>query len=177
MKKVALAVASLLLAGCSQNTTALPNDGVLVDCSSIQSVESSKQAVNLDCLDEGSVIDLSSVKGPVLVNVWGSWCGPCRDEMPIFVDFYSKHSESVGLIGISVEEADIQNARDFVQAYGMTWPNLYDADGATRATLGMGVPITLFIDENGEIVYRKIGVVTTIEELENETTKYLGVDL
>jgi thiol-disulfide isomerase/thioredoxin len=177
MKKVALAVASLLLAGCSQNTTALPNDGVLVDCSSIQSVESSKQAVNLDCLDEGSVIDLSSVKGPVLVNVWGSWCGPCRDEMPIFVDFYSKHSESVGLIGISVEEADIQNARDFVQAYGMTWPNLYDADGATRATLGMGVPITLFIDENGEIVYRKIGVVTTIDELENETRKYLGVDL
>jgi hypothetical protein len=41
----------------------------------------------------------------------------------------------------------------------------------------MGVPITLFIDENGEIVYRKIGVVTTIEELENETRKYLGVDL
>jgi thiol-disulfide isomerase/thioredoxin len=177
MKKVALAIASLLLAGCSQNTTALPNDGVVVDCSSIQSVESSKQAVNLDCLDEGSVIDLSRVKGPVLVNVWGSWCGPCKDEMPIFVDFYSKHSESVGLIGISVEEADIQNARDFVQAYGMTWPNLYDADGATRATLGMGVPITLFIDENGEIVYRKIGVVTTIEELENETIKYLGVDL
>jgi cytochrome c biogenesis protein CcmG, thiol:disulfide interchange protein DsbE len=177
MKKVALAIASLLLAGCSQNTTALPNDGVVVDCSSIQSVESSKQAVNLDCLDEGSVIDLSRVKGPVLMNVWGSWCGPCKDEMPIFVDFYSKHSESVGLIGISVEEADIQNARDFVQAYGMTWPNLYDADGATRATLGMGVPITLFIDENGEIVYRKIGVVTTIEELENETRKYLGVDL
>ena len=177
MKKVALAVASLLFVGCSQNTTALPNDGVVVDCSSIQSVESSKQAVNLDCLDEGSVIDLSRVKGPVLVNVWGSWCGPCKDEMPIFVDFYSKHSESVGLIGISVEEADIQNARDFVQAYGMTWPNLYDADGATRATLGMGVPITLFIDENGEIVYRKIGVVTTIEGLENETRKYLGVDL
>jgi hypothetical protein len=41
----------------------------------------------------------------------------------------------------------------------------------------MGVPVTLFIDEKGEIVYRKIGVVTTIEELENETRKYLGVEL
>jgi thiol-disulfide isomerase/thioredoxin len=177
MKKIALAVASLLLVGCSQDTTALPNDGVVVDCASIKNVGTSKKTVALDCLDGGSVIDLSSVKGPVLVNVWGSWCGPCKDEMPIFVDFYSKHSQSVGLIGISVEEADIQDARDFVQAYGMSWPNLYDADGATRATLGMGVPITLFIDEKGEIVYRKIGVVTTIEELENETTKYLGVDL
>jgi thiol-disulfide isomerase/thioredoxin len=177
MKKIALAVASLLLMGCSQDTTALPNNGVVVDCSSIQNIATSKKAVNLDCLDESAVINLSSVKGPALVNVWGSWCGPCKDEMPIFVDFYSKHSESVGLIGISVEEADIQDARDFVEKYGVTWPNLYDADGATRTTLGMGVPITLFIDEKGEIVYRKIGVVTTIEELENETRKYLGVDL
>jgi thiol-disulfide isomerase/thioredoxin len=177
MKKTALAVASLLLAGCSQNTTALPNNGVVVDCSSIQSIETGKKAIPLDCLDESSVIDLASIKGPVLVNVWGSWCGPCKDEMPIFVDFYSKHSKSVGLIGISVEEADIQDARDFVKEYGITWPNLYDADGSTRATLGMGVPITLFIDEKGEITYRKIGVVTTIEELEIETEKYLGVDL
>jgi thiol-disulfide isomerase/thioredoxin len=177
MKKIALAVASLLFMGCSQDTTALPNNGVVVNCSSIQNIATSKKAVNLDCLDESAVINLSSVKGPALVNVWGSWCGPCKDEMPIFVDFYSKHSESVGLIGISVEEADIQDARDFVEKYGVTWPNLYDADGATRTTLGMGVPITLFIDEKGEIVYRKIGVVTTIEELENETRKYLGVDL
>jgi cytochrome c biogenesis protein CcmG/thiol:disulfide interchange protein DsbE len=97
--------------------------------------------------------------------------------MPIFVDFYTKHRDLVGLIGISVEEADIQDARDFVKEYGITWPNLNDADGSTRATLGMGVPITLFIDEKGEIVHRKIGVVTTIEELEDEARKYLGVDL
>ena len=177
MKKLAAIAAALLLAGCSQSTTALPGDGVAVDCSSIQSIETGKKAIPLDCLDESSVINLASIKGPALVNVWGSWCGPCKDEMPIFVDFYSKHSKSVDLIGISVEEADIQDARDFVQAYGMTWPNLYDADGVTRATLGMGVPITLFIDENGEVTYRKIGVVTTIEELEIATEKYLGVDL
>ena len=135
------------------------------------------KAVALDCLDESSVVNVANIKGPTLVNVWGSWCGPCKDEMPIFVDFYAKHQDSVGLIGISVEEADIQDARDFVKEYGITWPNLNDADGSTRATLGMGVPITLFIDEKGEIVHRKIGVVTTIEELEVEARKYLGVDL
>jgi cytochrome c biogenesis protein CcmG/thiol:disulfide interchange protein DsbE len=177
MKKSALIVALLLLAGCSQSTTALPNDGVIVDCSSIQSIETNSKAVALDCLDESSVVNVANIKGPTLVNVWGSWCGPCKDEMPIFVDFYAKHQDSVGLIGISVEEADIQDARDFVKEYGMTWPNLYDANGSTRASLGMGVPITLFIDEKGEIVHRKIGVVTTIEELEDEARKYLGVDL
>jgi len=177
MKKSALIVASLLLVGCSQSTTALPNDGVVVDCSSIQSIETNAKAVALDCLDESSVVTVANIKGPTLVNVWGSWCGPCKDEMPIFVEFYAKHQDSVGLIGISVEESDIQDARDFVKEYGITWPNLNDAEGSTRATLGMGVPITLFIDEKGEIVHRKIGVVTTIEELEDEARKYLGVDL
>ena len=177
MKKSALIVALLLLAGCSQSTTALPNDGVVVDCSSIQSIETNSKAVALDCLDESSVVNVANIKGPTLVNVWGSWCGPCKDEMPIFVDFYAKHQDSVGLIGISVEEADIQDARDFVKEHGITWPNLYDANGSTRASLGMGVPITLFIDEKGEIVHRKIGVVTTIEELEDEARKYLGVEL
>ena len=61
MKKIALALASLLLVGCSQSTTALPNDGVVVDCSSIQSIATGEKAVDLDCLDESSVIDLSSV--------------------------------------------------------------------------------------------------------------------
>jgi len=177
MKKIAAIAAALFLAGCSQSTTALPGDGIVVDCSSIQSIETGKKAIPLNCLDEGSVIDLASIKGPALVNVWGSWCGPCKDEMPIFVDFYEKHRDVVSLIGISVEEANMQDPRDFVREYGITWPNLYDEDGSTRATLGMGVPITLFIDEKGEISYRKIGVVTTIEELEIETEKYLGVDL
>jgi hypothetical protein len=97
--------------------------------------------------------------------------------MPIFVDFYSKYKEKVSLIGISVEESDVQNARDFVKLYGMSWPNLNDPDGSTRGTLGMGVPITLFIDAQGKVVFRKIGVVTTIEELERDTQKYLGVQL
>jgi hypothetical protein len=97
--------------------------------------------------------------------------------MPIFVDFYSKYKEKVSLIGISVEEADAQNARDFVKLYGMSWPNLDDPDGSTRGTFGMGVPVTLFIDAQGGVAYRKIGVVTTIEELENDTKKYLGVQL
>jgi len=59
----------------------------------------------------------------------------------------------------------------------MSWPNLNDPDGRTRATLGMGVPITLFIDAQGEVTYRKIGVVTSIQELESDTQKYLGVQL
>ena len=177
MKRLAMVAALFLLAGCGQETSALPRDGVVVDCSAIATVETNNEATLLKCLDGKSTIDIGQIKGPALVNVWGSWCGPCKDEMPIFVDFYSKYKEKVSLIGISVEEADLQDARDFVELYGMSWPNLNDPDGSTRGTLGMGVPITLFIDAQGAVVYRKIGVVTTIEELERDTQKYLGVQL
>jgi len=177
MMRIALVAALLLLAGCGQETAALPGNGVVVDCSSITTIKTDNDAALLKCLDGNSTVDIGQIKGPVLVNVWGSWCGPCKQEMPIFVDFYSKYKEKVSLIGISVEEADIQNARDFVKLYGMSWPNLDDPDGSTRGTFGMGVPVTLFIDAQGEVVYKKIGVVTTIEELENDTQKYLGVQL
>ena len=177
MKRLALVAALFLLAGCGQETSALPRDGVVVDCSAIATVKTNNEAALLKCLDGKSTIDIGQIKGPALVNVWGSWCGPCKDEMPIFVDFYSKYKEKVSLIGISVEEADLQDARDFVELYGMSWPNLNDPDGSTRGTLGMGVPITLFIDAQGAVVYRKIGVVTTIEELERDTQKHLGVQL
>jgi cytochrome c biogenesis protein CcmG/thiol:disulfide interchange protein DsbE len=177
MRKLALVAASLLLVGCGQQTSALPGNGVVVDCTAIATIETGNDAAPLKCLDDKSTVDIGEIKGPALVNVWGSWCGPCKDEMPIFVDFYSKYKEKVSLIGISVEESDVQNARDFVKLYGMSWPNLNDPDGSTRGTLGMGVPITLFIDAQGKVVFRKIGVVTTIEELERDTQKYLGVQL
>ena len=177
MRKLALVAALLLLAGCGQETSALPGNGVVVDCSSIATVKTQNKSVLLKCLDGNSTVDIGQIKGPALVNVWGSWCGPCKDEMLIFVDFYSKYKDKVSLIGISVEEADVQNARDFVKLYGMSWPNLNDPDGSTRGTLGMGVPITLFIDAQGRVAFRKIGVVTTIEELERDTQKYLGVQL
>ena len=177
MKKFALVAALLLLAGCGQETSAQPGNGVVVDCSTIATVKTDNDAALLKCLDGNSTVDVGQIKGPALANVWGSWCGPCKQEMPIFVDFYSKYREKVSLIGISVEEADVQNARDFVKLYGMSWPNLNDPDGSTRGTLGMGVPITLFIDAQGKVAYRKIGVVTTIEELERDTQKYLGVQL
>ena len=177
MKKFALVAALFLLAGCGQETSALPSNGVVVSCSSIATIKTDNDAVLLKCLDGKSTIDIGQIKGPALVNVWGSWCAPCKDEMPIFVDFYSKYQEKVSLIGISVEEADKQNARDFVKLYGMSWPNLDDPDGTTRSTFGMGVPVTFFIDAQGTVVYKKIGVVTTINELERDTEKYLGVQL
>ena len=177
MKKFAVIALTFLLAGCSQSTTALPNDGVVVDCSSIQTIETNVKAVPLDCLDESSVVNLANIKGPTLVNVWGSWCGPCREEIPIFRSFYEKAKDKVSLVGIDVEESSIEDGRKFVEENGITWPNLYDPDGRSREFFGLGVPVTWFIAADGSVAGKKIGAVKDENELIALTNKYLGVKL
>jgi len=174
MKRLSILFASLLfVSGCTTTTSAI-SKGQLVDCSSLP-VDTSVPGTQLECLDGSAGIVLEALRGPAVVNVWGSWCGPCKEEMPFFVDFYSKAKDKLVLLGIDVEEAQVSDGQHFVQTRGITWPNLFDPDGRTASTVGPGVPITYFVDAKGVTVYKKIGVVTSVKELEELTQKYLGI--
>jgi hypothetical protein len=97
--------------------------------------------------------------------------------MPLFVEFYGRAKGKVTLLGIDVEEAQIADGRHFVETRGITWPNLYDKNGRTASIIGPGVPVTYFVDAKGATVYTKIGVITSVKELEELTRKYLGISI
>ena len=176
MKRLAtLFVVLLSVSGCTTTPSAI-SKGELVDCSSLV-VDPNVSGTELECLDGSAGITLEALRGPAIVNVWGSWCGPCKEEMPLFVEFYSKAKDKVVLLGIDVEEAQVADGRHFVETRGITWPNLYDPDGRTASSLGMGVPITYFVDAQGVTVYKKIGVIASVKELEELTQKYLGISI
>jgi thiol-disulfide isomerase/thioredoxin len=177
MKKVLILLLALSLTGCSSSTKPVASKGEVVDCVDVNHVAEKPGDTLLNCLTGIQKISVDSLRGPLIVNVWGSWCGPCADEIPVFVDFYQQASGKVKLLGIAVEEAKAQDSKDFIVANGMTWPNLYDAKGVTRGTFGMGVPVTWFIDEQGTVVYKHIGVVKSTEELIDLTAKYLKVEI
>jgi len=174
MKRLAMAVALLLLAGCSSPSEKIA--GQVVSCESISS-STSENSIVLDCLDGTDGASINGIKGPAVINVWGSWCGPCKEEMPILRSFYEKAQDKLALIGVDVEEASMEDGRKFVENYGITWPNLYDADGKSRAYFGMGVPVTWFIAADGNVAYKHIGVIKSEKELISMTSKYLGVKL
>ena len=174
MKRLAMAVAVLLLAGCSSPSEKIA--GEVVSCESILS-SATENSIMLDCLDGTDGASINGIKGPAIINVWGSWCGPCKEEMPILRSFYEKAQGKLALIGVDVEEASIEDGREFVENYGITWPNLYDADGKSRAYFGMGVPVTWFIAADGSVAYKHIGVIKSEKELISLTSKYLGVKL
>ena len=174
MKRLAMAVAVLLLAGCSSPSEKIA--GEVVSCESILS-SATENSIMLDCLDGTDGASINGIKGPAIINVWGSWCAPCKEEMPILRSFYEKAQGKLALIGVDVEEASIEDGRKFVENYGITWPNLYDADGKSRAYFGMGVPVTWFIATDGSVAYKHIGVIKSEKELISMTSKYLGVKL
>jgi thiol-disulfide isomerase/thioredoxin len=135
------------------------------------------KGITLECVDGSPGAIIESLRGPMILNVWGSWCTACLDEMPEFVSFYSKAKGMVQLIGVAVEEASPANSQRFIKENGMTWPNYYDRDSKTRGYFGMGVPVTLFIDASGVTVFKKIGVIKSVDELAELTEKYLGVKI
>ena len=174
MKRIAIAAAVLLLAGCSSPSEKVA--GQVVSCESISS-STTKNSLFLDCLDGGVGASIDSIKGPAIINVWGSWCSPCKEEMPILRSFYEKAQGKVLLIGVDVEEASLEDGRKFVENNGITWPNLFDADGRSRAYFGMGVPVTWFIASDGSVAHKHIGVLKNEIDLISLTSKYLGVKL
>lgn len=176
MKLIGAILLAITLTSCT-SAESENQVGKVVSCDSITFEENWVGGPMTDCLDGSPGIQLSALRGPMVINVWGSWCAPCEEEIPIFRNFYAKAKDKIELVGVDVEEASAKSGRDFVIKNGITWPNLFDAKGNSRAYFGMGVPVTWFIDEDGKVAYKKIGVIKSEEELFAMTEKYLGVKI
>ena len=175
MKKVLGVVALLLLTSCSPTSTYVK--GEVVSCESITQDKTFEGGVTMDCLDRSEGAQLGALRGPMVVNVWGSWCGPCKEEIPYLRSYYEKAKGKVALIGVDVEEATFDDGRRFVERNGIVWPNLYDPDGRSREYFGLGVPVTWFIAADGYVAGKKIGAFKNEAELIMLTNKFLGVQL
>jgi cytochrome c biogenesis protein CcmG/thiol:disulfide interchange protein DsbE len=179
-RSLLIVVFLLLLTSCSSNSNQPFNQGFVQTCEEIDTSIISKEELNFKCLDNLSQINFHTIKGPIVVNVWGSWCEGCRDEMPYFIDLYQRpifKSGQIKLLGVDVEESSPDAAKSFIKAYGMSWPHLVDSDGRSKSLFGPGVPVTWFIDERGEVVGKKIGAYLNKEQLFSQVENAFGVKL
>jgi len=110
----------------------------------------------------GNEVALRSFRGrPVLVNFWATWCPPCRKEMPDLQAFHEKYGDKVALIGINWGE-DKNEVEDFLKKFGITYPNLLDANGKIFALYRLtGLPSSFWIDEEGIIRGVWLGAMKT----------------
>ena len=115
---------------------------------------------------EGARLDVSDWRGHVVVvNTWGSWCGPCREEAPDLARAY-RDTKDVGVRFVGIDTRDNDDAaRAFVREFAIGYPSLVDEDGRLMLAFGRTIPIsavpsTVVVDARGRIAARIIGVVT-----------------
>jgi cytochrome c biogenesis protein CcmG/thiol:disulfide interchange protein DsbE len=173
---IGLIIFSVITSSCSTIKPANENpEGKVISCAEIKVTDNPAKDLLLDCLDNQTQIDFSDLTGPTVINFWGSWCAPCRDEMPYFVELASDLPAELSLIGIAREEKSMADAEKFVIDFGITFPQLYDPTGKTKAVVGPSVPVTLFIDKKGQIVHQHIGPVDSVDEIRLLISQYLGI--
>jgi len=111
----------------------------------------------------GQKVTLASYRGHVLViNFWGSWCSPCRQEAPVLGTLARQFwSRDVRFLGVDIQD-NVSGGRAFVRTFGITYPSLNDPSDeialAFRGTVPpAGIPTTLLIDRSGRIAARIVG--------------------
>jgi len=126
----------------------------------------------------GGELDLAQAPGvPTVVNLWGSWCAPCREELPLFQELVDIAGDRVRVVGV-ISKDGVPQAESFATDAGVVFPSAFDGEGELMAELGINVlPHTYFLDAAGALTYTQVGPVSSVEELTGLVAQHLGVQL
>lgn len=137
--------------------------------------------LTLPCFGGGHDVDLSSLRGPMVVNVWASWCGPCRQEMPILQDFHERYGDRVRVLGIDYQDVQTDAAMDLVRQTGATYPLLADPQsdlsGAAPFPALRGLPFLALVDADGRVAHQEFTIVESRQQLVELVNRHLGTSL
>ncbi|MCK9250737.1 MAG: TlpA family protein disulfide reductase [Solirubrobacteraceae bacterium] len=129
-------------------------------------------------LDRAGFTDLlGTLRGrPVVINKWGSWCGPCRDEFPVLRRALATHGTTVAFLGLNVEDTPSGRAA-FLRGAPAGYPHVEDTDQTLATDLDArgGSPMTIFLDARGRVVHVKAGPYADLADLEDDLHRYVGV--
>ena len=148
---------------------------LIVSCSS-PAPQVGKQAPDFQLLNlEGRSISLSDFQGkPILLNFWATWCGPCRQEMPLIQAIFEEQSDnSLVILAIDIGET-APAVNNFIQSGNYSFPVLLDTDQDVALEYNIrAIPTTFFIDKDGIIQEIKVGAFSNMIELKRSLSKII----
>ncbi len=133
--------------------------------------------VVLPCLGGGPEVDLRSVAGPAVLNLWAQWCGPCGEELPLFQRLHRRAGDRVEVLGIDWQDTQPGRALELAQVSGVTYPLAADpAALVTDAWRVNGLPVTVFVDAQGRTAVHR-GQIADYRELTRLVEENTGARL
>lgn len=191
----ALCVALVALTGCSAKDVvhappdqqvpvataemvALKHQGGVAPCPTAQTKDGGLPAHTLRCLGGGRDVDLSTLKGPLVLNFFASQCGPCRKEMPALERFWRDHGKQVPILGVDSEDTYPGKALELAVNRGVTYPMMADPLGDLQgSSLSIrGLPWFFFLSADGKIT-SEAGGKTSEAQIVTMVEHHLGVRL
>ena len=192
----ALVAAALVLGGCDSGGIHAPGESkVDVDTPALQKLKQQTDVpdcvpgdategglpdVTLPCLGGGPAVDLSSLRGPLILNLWASNCGPCRQEMPAIEAFHEKYAGQVPVLGVDYQDLQPAAALELARRSGVTYPLVADPGGDLNANPPVpvirGIPYFVFVTADGQVTAVP-GGIDSVAELVELADEHLGTDL
>lgn len=130
-------------------------------------------ALELPRLDGGEPLALDTIDGPAVVNLWATWCAPCRRELPDFQEVHEQRGDEVRFVGVNIGDR-AGPASAFLDEVGVTFENYLDFEGRLSEELRTAtMPVTVITDREGRIAVVHAGPMD-VDELNSEIERALA---
>ena len=147
----------------TQTSTAAPAQTTSSAATETADVGQVMPAYTTELLD-GKKFDIVAERGNVVfINLWATWCGPCRYEIPELQSLHQKYApRGFKVVGISLDDTGVGGVKQFVSQHSMTYPIAYDPEGKIATIFQSSVlPTSVIVDRSGQIVWKNFGAVST----------------
>ncbi|MFG2695039.1 TlpA family protein disulfide reductase [Kitasatospora sp. NPDC048407] len=165
------AATALALTGCASSGSGGGSVGFITGKGGIDTAAAGHRVDAPDISGTGldsTALKLSDYRGKVVVlNIWGSWCSPCRAEAKGLQESSQKYGDQVQFLGINTRDTDPANAVAFEKNFGITYPSIYDPDGTQILKFPKGslnpqsIPTTIVIDKDGKLAARAMRAMSS----------------
>lgn len=132
-------------------------------------------ALSLPCFAGGPAVELARLGRPAVVNLWASWCGPCRAELPLFQQFADGAVGRIAVLGVVTGDTR-SAAASFAADRSVRFPTLFDPDSKLQHSglVPLVLPVTLFVDAGGRVRHVEAVPIKDLSTLETLAQRYLA---
>lgn len=131
--------------------------------------------LTLACFTGGAPVDLHQIRGPAVLNLWASWCAPCRAELPAFQRLSERAEGQLTVVGVNMRDTR-SGAQSIGEDFGVRFPSLIDQGEALQRSLGRkAIPMTVLVDANSQIRHVDVSGALDDARLAELVRVHLGV--